>query len=118
MGKFWRDYNLSIVLFILFLVSWIGQTYVGWQEYVAEAQEHDETPEVLGQSGYVWVWAKATLENWQSEFLQLFTMVVFTAFLIHKNSAESRDSQDRMEDALKRIERKLGDLEGNGKRRS
>lgn len=32
-----------------------------------------------------------------------------SALLIHKGSAESKDSGDRMEEALKRIEGKLGD---------
>ncbi|HUR41057.1 MAG TPA: DUF6766 family protein [Verrucomicrobiae bacterium] len=118
MKALWRDYNLSIVLFTLFFVCWIGQTWVGWEEYVGKALVDDQTPAVLGQGGYLWIWAKATLENWQSEFLQLFAMVMLTAFLIHKGSAESRDSQDRVEESLKRIERRLADLEGNGKRRS
>jgi hypothetical protein len=54
--------------------------------------------------------AHATLENWQSEFLQLFCMVVFTAFLIHKGSAESKDSDEKTEASLRRIEEKLGTL--------
>ena len=118
MKRLWKDYNLSIVLFTLFLTAWIGQTYVGWMEYVAEAQEHGEKATILGQSGYLWVWAKATLENWQSEFLQLFAMVVLTAFLIHKGSAESRDSNDRMEAVLHRIERRLAHLERQGMTRA
>lgn len=111
MTNVWKNYNLSIVLFALFILSWIGQTYVGWVEFVAEQQEHGQAAQWLGESGYVWAWAKATLENWQSEFLQLFCMVVFTAFLIHKGSAESKDSNDRMEHMLQRIERRLAALE-------
>jgi hypothetical protein len=38
-------------------------------------------------------------------------MVVLTAVLIHRGSAESRDGNDRMEQALGRIERRLDDLE-------
>jgi hypothetical protein len=52
--------------------------------------------------------AQATLENWQSEFLQLFSFTVMAAVLIHKGSAESRDSDDRISAALKRIEDQLG----------
>jgi hypothetical protein len=111
----WKNYNLSIVLFILFVACWAGQTYVGWMEFVAEQQEHHEAAQWLGDSGYLWTWASATLENWQSEFLQLFSMVVLTAVLIHKGSAESKDSQERMEASLKRIERRLEQLEGGKK---
>jgi hypothetical protein len=110
MGRLWRDYNLSIVLFALFLASWLGQTVTGWFEFVAEQQQHGQAAQVLGQDGYVWPWAQATLENWQSEFLQLLTFVILTAYLIHKGSHESKDSDDRMQAQLDRIERRLEEL--------
>jgi len=50
-----------------------------------------------------------TFENWQSEFLQLLSMVVLTAWLIHKGSAESRDSTDRMEAKIDEIRRMIGE---------
>jgi hypothetical protein len=111
MKALWKDYNLSIVLFALFLASWVGQTWTGWVEFVAEQAQHGRAAAWFGDDGYLWHWAQATLENWQSEFLQLFTMVVLTAVLIHRGSAESRDGNDRMEQALARIERRLDDLE-------
>lgn len=111
MKNAWKNYNLSIVLFALFIVCFAGQTWVGWVEFIAEQKEHAQAAVVLGQDGYLWRWARTTLENWQSEFLQLFCMVVFTAFLIHKGSAESKDSNDRMEQMLQRIERRLAALE-------
>jgi hypothetical protein len=110
MGRLWRDYNLSIVLFVLFLASWLGQTVTGWFEFVAEQREHGQAAEVFGPDGYLWPWAQATLENWQSEFLQLLTFVILTAYLIHKGSHESKDSDDRMQAQLDRIERRLEEL--------
>jgi hypothetical protein len=59
----------------------------------------------------------STLENWQSEFLQLFSFTILAAVFIHKGSAESKDSNDRMEAAIKRIEEQLGTepvTKGNG----
>jgi hypothetical protein len=47
---------------------------------------------VFGDSGYIWEFGSATMENWQSEFLQLLAMVVLTSFLIHRGSAESKSS--------------------------
>ena len=111
MKQFWKNYNLSIVLFTMFLVAWVIQTWVGWVEFVDEQKQHGQAAEWLGAGGYLWTWARTTFENWQSEFLQLFCMVVFTAFLIHRGSAESKDSNDRMEQLLHRIERRLGALE-------
>jgi hypothetical protein len=55
----------------------------------------------------------------ESEFLQLLTFVVLTTFLIHRNSHESRDSDDRMQQSLDRIEKRLKALEGEaGKARA
>lgn len=110
MKKLWQNYNLSIVLLILFLAAWVIQTLAGWQEFAAQQAQHNQTAQVFGEGGYIWRWAQATFENWQSEFLQLFTMVVLTSFLIHKGSAESRDSQDKMQADLKNIQQELDDV--------
>ena len=119
MKRLWRDYGLGIVLFALFLASWIVQTITGWWEFVAEQKSHGQTAVVFGGEGYVWRWAQATFENWQSEFLQLFSMVVLTAYLIYKGSTESKDGQERMQESLDRIERRVKQLESgpNGTKR-
>jgi hypothetical protein len=121
MSKLWRDYSLSIVLFLLFMAAWIGQTIVGWVEFASEQEAHDQAAQVFGSEGYFWSWGKATLENWQSEFLQLFTFVVLTAYLVHKGSHESKDTDDQMQAALNRIERRLDELssgrDGGGRNR-
>jgi hypothetical protein len=108
--KLWQNYNLSIVLLILFLTSWVIQTIAGWYEFTSEQKALGETVYTFGADGYVARWAEATFENWQSEFLQLFSMVVLTSFLIHKGSAESRDSQDEMMAKLEHIEQELESL--------
>ena len=111
MRRLWTNYNLSIVLATLFLVSWAAQTWTEWMKFAAEQHEHGQTAEWFGPSGYVWDWAQATMENWQSEFLQLLTFVVLTTFLIHKGSHESKDTDDEMMAMLKRIEDRLKALE-------
>jgi hypothetical protein len=93
MKRLWRNYSLSIVLAALFLTSWGLQTWAGWNHFRAEQAAHGEPSEIFGASGYVWQWAATTMENWQSEFLQLLTFVVLTTFLIHRGSHESRDSE-------------------------
>ena len=100
--KVFRDYALGWVLLGLFLLFWIGQTVVGWQEFLAEQSEHGQVAHVFGDGGYVWNWARTTLENWQSEMLQLFAMVVLTSFLIFKGSPESKDGDDEMKQTLAR----------------
>lgn len=111
MRKLWENYSLSIVLALLFLTSWAGQFATGWMSYLEEQTAHGETAEVFGSSGYIWPFLDATLENWQSEFLQLLTFVVLTAILIHRGSHESKDTDEEMMAALRRIERRLDQLE-------
>ena len=99
--------GLAWVLLALFLVTWVLQTWTGWREFQAEQQEHQQRAEVFGSDGYIWRCSEATFENWQSEFLQLLTMVTLTSFLIFKGSAESKDSDEEMQAALQRIEQRL-----------
>jgi Domain of unknown function (DUF6766) len=103
--KIWKNFGLSIAFCVLFLTSWAAQGIVEWQVFVDEQRAHNQSVQVVD---YLQEFAQSTLENWQSEFLQLFSFVVLAALLIHRGSAESKDSDDRMEESLKRIEEKLG----------
>ena len=62
--------------------------------------------------GFWVVFWQSTLENWQSEFLQLFSFVVLSALLIHRDSAESKDSDERLEAKVDDIARRLDALTG------
>ena len=108
--NFLRDYGLGVVLALLFLVSWLAQSYTGWVEFVAEQRSHAQAAQLFGADGYVWPWLQSTMENWQSEFLQLFTMAILTAFLIHRGSSESKDSDDEMMLELSQVRRELREL--------
>lgn len=103
MATLWRDYGLSLTLAALFIGSWCIQTIGGWFEFAAEQEAHAQTAQAFGPDGYIWPWLKSTFENWQSEFLQLFTFVVLTTFLIHRHSHESRDEQDKMQAQIELI---------------
>ena len=107
MRRLWKHYNLSIVLAFLFLASWVGQAFVQWREFESDQREHGQTVEV---HEYVDAFMSSTLENWQSEFLQLLTFVVLTSFLIHRGSHESKDSDERLEKRMNEIARKVDEL--------
>ena len=107
-----RNHSLSITIAVLFLIAWVLQTVLGWGEYVAEQISLGEEPEVFGPTGYLWSWGRATFENWQSEFLQVFVFIVLTTFLIHRHSHESPDTDYDTEAALRRIEARLARIEG------
>jgi hypothetical protein len=112
--RIFRDYALGWVLLVLFLVSWAGQTWAGWQEFAAEQQQHGQAAAAFGEGGYAWTWAQATLENWQSEFLQLLAFVTLTTFLIFRGSPESKDGDEEMRQTLARLERRLEKMAAGG----
>ena len=103
----WREFGLGLSLMVLFFATWVGQAISQWQTYTDEQREHGES---TSMGDFVSHFGQSTLENWQSEFLQLFSFVVLAALFIHKGSAESKDSDEKMEAALRRIEEKLGTL--------
>lgn len=113
----WKEYGLSITLVALFVISWALQTWTGWVQFVAEQQAHGQTASGFGPHGYIWSWAQATFENWQSEFLQVFVFIVLTTFLVHRHSHESPDTDYDTEAALRRIEARLADVERLAARR-
>lgn len=102
--KLWKNFGLSLAFCALFFITWLGQGISQWQRYTDAQRQHKE-PVELGD--FVADFSQATLENWQSEFLQLFSFTIMAAVLIHKGSAESKDSGDRIQAALLRIEKKL-----------
>lgn len=120
--KLWvRDRSLGIAFVALFLAAWVGQAFAQAAEWLD--MERDHGSEEL--SVHVWdafkdadFWEEfwsATLENWQSEFLQLATFTIFAAYLVYKGSAESRDGEDRIEAKLDALlgEERVKEIEAN-----
>lgn len=106
-GRWVHDHLLSLTLLALFVLSWIGQLYFQYQHELDEAMQHGgETFSVFSAQFMNTFWA-STLENWQSEFLQLLSFVVLTTYLIHRHSHESRDSNDEMAADIRAIKNKL-----------
>jgi hypothetical protein len=103
----WRDFGLSLLLMTLFFATWVAQGVAQWQTFT----DHQRAQGLATSFGdFVSEFGQATLENWQSEFLQLFSFVTLAALYIHKGSAESKDGEARLEASLRRIEEKLGTL--------
>ena len=86
----WKNNNLSIVLFLLFAASLVGQSLSGWKAHNQDQREHGE-PEIryvefVQSSDF----GETVFENWESEFLQMAFYVMLTVFLFQKGSAESK----------------------------
>jgi hypothetical protein len=90
MRRLLRENGLGIVLVLLFLGFWIGQSVVGHREYNSDQREHGQPELPFGaylRTAHFW---EATAENWESEFFQMFGYVILTALLFQKGSAESK----------------------------
>jgi hypothetical protein len=107
--KIWKNFGLSLAFCGLFLVSWTAQAIAEWGSFRNDQIAHGE-PVAFGD--FVIEFGQSTLENWQSEFLQLFSFVVLSAVLIHRGSGESKDSADRMEQKIDGIAKRLDELAG------
>jgi hypothetical protein len=82
--------SLLLVMAFIFLASWAAHAVTGWTEHNQQRGEHDDPK--IGFSGYLvnpefW---ESTLQNWQSEFLAVGSMAVFSIYLRQRGSAESK----------------------------
>ena len=100
----WKKFGFAWVTTAFFLVSLVGHWFFGWKAFVDEQRAHGEPVEV-GQ--YVTLTARDTLENWQSEFLQLLWQVVGLTYLLYVGSPQSKEEDDRLEDKLDAILKRL-----------
>ena len=97
MQRFLRNNGLSIVCLLFFIVFLLAQSMTGQVEHNEDQKEHGQPAvgyvEYLGTSHFL----EVTMENWESEFLQMFAFVVLTTFLYQKGSAESKDPDKKEE---------------------
>lgn len=89
--KLFRENGLSIVMFGLFLLFWLGQSLTGLHSYNQEQQEHGQPAVSYGAYLRSGEFMEATFENWESEFLQMGAFVVLSSFLMQKGSGESKN---------------------------
>ena len=82
--------SLLIVMSLVFFASWFGQSVTGLTEYNDEQREHGGSP--VSWAVYLTrpVFWENTLQNWQSEFLAVGTMAVYTIYLRQRGSPESK----------------------------
>ena len=96
----WVRYGYLWATLVLFLGSIIGHWTFAWFAFVEEQVAHGEAIEV---SSYLIEVLRDTLENWQSEFLQLMWQVAGLAYLFYLGSPQSKEGDDRKEEKLDHI---------------
>jgi hypothetical protein len=82
--------SLVIVMSTIWVLSWFAQLVTGRVDYNAEQFDHHEAALSLWQyAGTSDFWDR-TLQNWQSEFLAIASMVVFSIWLRQRGSTQSK----------------------------
>ena len=82
--------SLGALMGSIFLVSWFAQSIAGRAAYNARQLSQFEDPvSWLGYLGSPDFWSR-TLQNWQSEFLAVLSMLAFAIYLRQRGSPESK----------------------------
>ncbi|MGD9740461.1 MAG: DUF6766 family protein [Bauldia sp.] len=100
----WRRYSFAWITGGFFLVSLVGHWVFGWFAYV---DDQSALGEPVAVAGYLIEMTRDTLENWQSEFLQLLWQVGGLALLLYVGSPQSKEGDDRMEAKVDEILRRV-----------
>ncbi len=84
------SYSLFIALALLFAFSFALHAVTGLANWRAEQTSHGQTPGgLLAYVGGPQFWFES-FQNWQSEFLAVFALVVLTIFLRQRGSPQSK----------------------------
>jgi hypothetical protein len=79
-------YALTLLFIISFLLHWYGSLKDYNEEQILKSKPTETAVEYLSNSR---LWFES-FQNWQSEFLSIFAMVVLTIFLREKSSPQSK----------------------------
>ena len=99
-----KKYGFAWVTLAFFLVSFFLHWLFGWYAYV---NEQNSLGLSIKASEYTIEMIRDTMENWQSEFLQLIWQVMGLAMLLYIGSPQSKEGDDRMEAKLDLIIERL-----------
>lgn len=99
-SNIFSKYGFFWVTLVLFLGSLVGHWTFGWFAFKHEQFALNQPVLV---SDFIVEVMRDTLENWQSEFLQLIWQVAGLAYLLHVGSPQSKEGDERKEEKLDKI---------------
>src|SRR5688500_3064474 len=102
MKQILKNNSLSLVFFILFLISMVGQVITGLKEHNSEMQEEGGQQVAMGEYLLSVHFLQSTFENWESEFFKMALFVILSMFLYQKGSSESKDPEKEGEEEVDR----------------
>ena len=84
------NHSLSLALILLFAISFVGHAVCGAKAHNEEALEHGRNAISVWQYLFTSQFWFESFQNWQSEFLAIFAIVVLSIWLREKGSSESK----------------------------
>lgn len=111
MRRFVREQSLPLFFLAILIAALVGQAVAGHAQYNNEETAHakllHEQPHLISLGRYVTSssYARAVMENWQSEYLQFTLFILATIWLLQRGSSESKelDKQGRESDKEQKI---------------
>jgi hypothetical protein len=84
------EHSLILLMGAIFLGTWFADSTCGWSSYDSDQITHHQ-PKVsyFGYLGTADFW-ESSLQNWQSEFLAIGSMAIFSVYLRQRGSPESK----------------------------
>jgi hypothetical protein len=83
--------SLSIVLFVLFVICILAQSFAGWRLQNEILAAHGLMPIDYWHNLSTGAFLEALASNWQAAFLQLASLIAFSGFLYQRGAPHSRD---------------------------
>jgi hypothetical protein len=102
-----RKWGAVYLLLILFFGSWAGHFFAELAEFRSDQTAHGQP---FMWSEYLTSFAASTLENWQSEWLQLVFQAVLLLGAKHLIFRVDAEDMERLEAKADQINQRLGDM--------
>jgi len=100
----WKKKGYVWITLAFFIFSLTLHWIFGWEAFKNEQHAHGQ-PIIVSE--YISEMMRDTMENWQSEFLQLIWQVAGLSFLLYVGSPQSKEGDDRKEEKLDYIIKKI-----------
>jgi hypothetical protein len=93
--RFLRNNGLTLIYVGLFAGTLAVMSFTGHQRHNDLRRDHHHTPIDYWAYLHTGDFIEVVFENWESEFLQMGTYVLFTVYLCQIGSAESKPLDER-----------------------
>ncbi len=93
--QFVKDNSLSIAMFALFAICFVGHSVASWRLQDQQLTEHGHAAIGYWQNVLSSSYLQELASNWQAAFLQLTSLIIFSVMLYQSGAPHSRDPDKR-----------------------